>query len=227
MERHTEYLPLHHLTEDPANPKKHDSELLGTSITRFGFIEPLVMDERTGYLVSGHGRLAHLQDLQAQGQQPPEGIQTDSQGQWLAPVIRGWASTSDTEAHAALAALNRVGEKGGWVETALLDLLEEVSESPEALQGIGFTDRDLTTLQRLAEAESIYTTGVESLVDEFRNVSGQEETSYTQSYETATTIYFKDTEAIEEFTTLLGLDKLPKRINYPLGWTPQDNRLHD
>src|SRR3954469_8760630 len=105
-----EYLLLDGLKENPANPKEHELRLMGDSVGRFGFIEPMVLDERTGYLISGHGRYATLIQMRDDKEEAPNGVMLDDQGRWLAPVVRGWASSSDGEAAAALTALNRVGE---------------------------------------------------------------------------------------------------------------------
>ena len=51
-----EYLPLSHLQVAPRNPKRHALDQLGASIGRFGYVEPIIVDERTGRLVAGHGR---------------------------------------------------------------------------------------------------------------------------------------------------------------------------
>jgi ParB-like chromosome segregation protein Spo0J len=51
-----EYLPLATLLKAPRNPKDHDIGLLHDSFSRFGFVEPIALNERTGRLVAGHGR---------------------------------------------------------------------------------------------------------------------------------------------------------------------------
>lgn len=156
--RRIEYLPLTSLEENPANPKKHSLDTLETSVARFGYIDPIVLDERTGYIISGHGRHTALTQMETQyiaapgTIDVPEGVKVDENGQWLVPVARGWGSSSDLEASASLIALNRVNELGGWDEEALLDLMEELTQSvndPEnALAGVGYTEQQFTDLQR-------------------------------------------------------------------------------
>ena len=50
-----EYVPLDQLKKAPRNPKAHSDDIK-TSIGRFGYVEPIVVDERTGCIVAGHGR---------------------------------------------------------------------------------------------------------------------------------------------------------------------------
>ena len=152
-ERWTDYLPLEQLLPNPANPKGHDTDLIDASVGRFGYIEPITLDERTGCLISGHGRRETLMAMRDRGETAPEGVRVrDSDGAWLVPVARGWASHTDTEAMAALVALNRTTEAGGWEDSALLDLLEQVSAiGDEAFAGVGFSEDDLDDLRARLE----------------------------------------------------------------------------
>src|SRR3546814_3060385 len=64
--RRTEYLPLDHLTPDPSNPKAHDLAVIDASVGRFGMIDQIVRDDRTGFIISGHGRSEeHTSELQS------------------------------------------------------------------------------------------------------------------------------------------------------------------
>ncbi len=49
---------------DERNSKDHDVGEISKSVSRFGFVEPLIIDERTGKLVAGHGRLKTLRALE-------------------------------------------------------------------------------------------------------------------------------------------------------------------
>jgi hypothetical protein len=150
--RRTEYVPLDHLRADPANPKAHDTDAIDASIGRFGIIDQIVRDDRTGYIISGHGRDETLRRMRDRGDNPPEGVRIDAGGHWLIPVIVGWASRTDAEARAALIALNRTTELGGWVDDALLDLLDDlIAEGDHGLTGVGFTEADRDALAALAD----------------------------------------------------------------------------
>lgn len=152
--RRTEYIPLEHLRPDPANPKAHNVDVIDASIGRFGIIDQIVRDDRTGYIISGHGRDETLRRMRDRGDNPPEGIRVDASGNWLVPVIVGWASRTDAEARAALIALNRTTELGGWVDESLLDLLDNLDD----FTGVGFSEDDTDDLRaRLEEMATVET----------------------------------------------------------------------
>lgn len=145
--RWAEYMPVADLEPAPTNAKAHDQAALATSVSTFGYMEPVVLDERTGRLVAGHGRTEHLRELQAAGQPAPEGVLVDAAGTWLVLVARGWASTDDDHAKAAGIALNRVGELGGWNQQALAaDLLALRDADLGMFDAAGFTGDQLTDL---------------------------------------------------------------------------------
>lgn len=144
--RSLQYVPVDEIPDAPTNAKDHARTLIDSSITRFRFIEPLVIDERTGRLIAGHGRRDSLQRMQRAGLTPPEGIQVRKDGTWMAPVSRGWASVDDDDAEAAGIALNRVGEAGGWLDDQLHDSLTRLAALPDGLAALGFTKADLTRL---------------------------------------------------------------------------------
>lgn len=125
------------------NPKLHDLESLAASLGRFGYIEPIVRDGRTGRLVSGHGRAESIRAARDAGQDPPEGVEVGADGAWMVYVATGWASKDDDEADAAVIALNRVGEKGGWDKVALADMLQSLDGN---LVGVGYSATDLSDL---------------------------------------------------------------------------------
>lgn len=144
--RRLEWLPLAAIKPAGRNPKRHDVTTLGTSVARFGYVEPMVMDERTGRLVAGHGRREALMKMRAADEQPPEGVRVDAEsGEWCAPVLRGWSSRSDTEAEAYLLASNRLVETGGWDDSQLAELLKGLADQ-DALDGVGFGEDDIARL---------------------------------------------------------------------------------
>jgi len=149
--RKVAYLPLSELTPDPRNPKGHDHETIGASIGRFGVLDLIVRDERTGRIVSGHGRAEVFGRMRDRGEAPPEGVLTTPDGKdWMVPVVVGWSSRTDTEAAAALIALNRTTEMGGWVDESLLELLEELGAvGPAGLAGVGYDEHEIEDLRKL------------------------------------------------------------------------------
>lgn len=145
--RAIEYLPLTDLRPNPRNPKSHDLETIDDSVGRFGYVEPIIRDDRTGFIVSGHGRTKTLHAMHERGESPPEGVLVDEAGHWLVPVTVGWSSRTDTEAAAALIALNRTTELGGWVDDALLDMLDDLADIEGGLDGVGFEESEIEALR--------------------------------------------------------------------------------
>lgn len=146
-ERRVEYMPLSVIEAAPRNPKKHAAAAINRSINRFGLGELPLIDERTGRLVAGHGRLDQVAQMRRDGQAPPDGVRTDLAGDWLVPVLRGWSSRSDAEAEAYLLASNQLTIRGGWDREELAEILGELSEADVELFGdTGFTGDDLNSL---------------------------------------------------------------------------------
>lgn len=151
--RWTEYLPLDEVLRAPRNPKKHDAQIIRASMERFGVVELPALDERTGRLVAGHGRLEDWKTRRDTGEAPPEGVQCDDAGQWLVPVSRGWSSRTDAEAEAYLVVSNRSVEIGGWFEVDLDKMLTDIAREDFALaQVTGTTSAELEELLDAAEA---------------------------------------------------------------------------
>ena len=85
-----EYLPLSDLLsrKDPNNAKLHDLPELEASFRKFGFVAPAAIDETTGVILFGHGRIDELAEMKAGGTKPPDRIRVEGD-EWLVPVIRG------------------------------------------------------------------------------------------------------------------------------------------
>lgn len=144
--RRLEYLPLRGLVDADVNPKSHDTDGIARSITTHGFTEPPLLDERTGRLVAGHGRLDDLRARKGGGGNPPAGVQVDADtGDWLVPVVRGWSSTDDAHAAAYLAASNKLTEAGGWDPALLPGFLSEL-DNVGLLPLTGFSDDELAKM---------------------------------------------------------------------------------
>lgn len=125
--RRLELMPVGALKGHARNPKLHAQGDLQRSLARFQYADPIVLDERTGQVVSGHGRLEALLALKAAGEPPPGGVEAKGK-EWLVPVVRGWASRDDREATAYLVAANKLTEAGGWDEAALAELLKDMGD---------------------------------------------------------------------------------------------------
>ena len=148
-EMRVEYTPIDDVAEAVRNPKLHDFETLAASIRRFGFAAPIAVDERTGRLVAGHGRLETLRRMFDAGESMPDRIK-EQDGEWLVPVIRGLEFADETEAEAFLVADNRISALGGWDTEGLQDIL--ISQAD--LEGIGFEVADLAAIEKEIAATS-------------------------------------------------------------------------
>jgi hypothetical protein len=139
-------MALNEIPRADRNPKAHDLALIRGSIETFGATIAGVLDERTGRLVAGHGRLAVLAEMRDAGASPPEGVQLAGEV-WQVPIVRGWSSRSDAEAEAYVVADNRTGEKGGWDDRLLAEVLDDIADdSPDLLEATGYTGQELEDL---------------------------------------------------------------------------------
>jgi DNA modification methylase len=137
-----EYVPLAELQRWPRNPKKHDEKGIDESLERFGFVNPLVVDETSGKLVAGHGRLEALERRRVSGKEPP--LRVAKRGkEWLVPVLRGIAFKDMTEAESFLLADNKLVENGGWDEEMTATILADLAKGAGDFKGLGFELPDL------------------------------------------------------------------------------------
>jgi hypothetical protein len=170
-ERRTlEYMDLDDLYArfHPKNPKDHDIGELRASFKRFGYVEPIVVDERTGRLASGHGRVTVLMADRQLGITEPNGVDVVD-GRWLAPVVRGWVSKDDDELLAYVIAANRLTETGGWLKGLLTESVIHLADTPGGLLGIGFDSDDLVKfLASSSPPDSFLTLDPDSLATAYR-----------------------------------------------------------
>lgn len=141
-----EYVTLDEVRRWPRNPKLHDDAALERSLKRYGFVAPLLLDERTQKLVAGHGRLAALESLRDAGEAPPARVRVDGKGRWLVPVVRGVSFTTAAEAEAYLLADNRLVEAGGWDQDLLREIVCDLDGAGMELDGLGWSESALDAL---------------------------------------------------------------------------------
>lgn len=144
---HVEMVPLSKLMEWPGNPKEHDLDTLGESFERFGFIEPILYDEKTKRIVAGHGRREKLLAWKDSGKPPPDRIEVRGKD-WYVPVLRGISFENAHEAEAYLLASNQTVMKGGYNATALAEML---SRHAKDAHGIGWRADEITDLVAAAQ----------------------------------------------------------------------------
>lgn len=117
------------LHEDPGNVRKHGPKNLAAirdSLTTFGQVEPLVVQQKTGLVIGGNGRLAAMRDM---GWQECDVVEIDA---------------DDTKAARIGIALNRTGELAEWDSDALAKLLQSIPD--DELGSVGFDAKELNDL---------------------------------------------------------------------------------
>ena len=116
-----EYNPRIRLTE-----VDHEYRALKASIDEFGLVVPLIVNEKTGILISGHQR---LNVMLAEGVEETEVVIVNMEPE---------------KEKALCIALNKIS--GQWDYGALADILEELRDSPVDTLASGFTDDEIADL---------------------------------------------------------------------------------
>ena len=140
----TQTLKLSDIKAATYNPRKQlkpgdaDYERLKNSITNFGLVEPIIVNQRNMTLVGGHQRYAVLKDL---GETETEAIIVDL----------------DEEGEKTLnIALNKI--EGGWDNEKLKDILselptEEVEKTSFSKEEIDDLLKDINRAQEVVDAQ--------------------------------------------------------------------------
>jgi DNA modification methylase len=132
-----DYLPLTDLLtrKSPDNAKLHDLIQMAYSFGKFGFVAPAGIDETTGLLLWGHGRLDELYELKESGAKPPGRIEIEGD-EWLVPTVRGIRLGKKLGPLYRMAD-NAIGE-GLWDKDKLAQtIIAAVGDQLEELQGTG------------------------------------------------------------------------------------------
>src|SRR5688572_10743433 len=130
---------------DPANARTHDQRNLETiqaSLARFGQVEPLVVQQGSGRIIGGNGRLVAMKAL----------------GWTEADVVE--IDLSSIDATALGIALNRTSDLSGFDDRALAELLSTLRVE-DALEGVGFSELEIDDLVATLDLE-----GQGSLIDD-------------------------------------------------------------
>tara|TARA_Y100001963_G_scaffold143422_1_gene214291 strand:- start:121 stop:801 length:681 start_codon:yes stop_codon:yes gene_type:complete len=165
-----EYINLDDIIEADENPKDHDLGVLYESMKRFGFTDPIMLNEASGKLLAGHGRLQALKLFKDRGEKAPDRIQVepdiedDTIEDWFIPVIKGINIENSADAQAYLIADNRITEIGGWKPMELIESLNEVIEETGNLDGTGYDLDDIETILRDIERDSFSVDGEDTTI---------------------------------------------------------------
>ena len=142
-----QYLPLSTLADRflKGNAKLHDIGKISDSIQRYGFRDPLALDATlnngSGGIVEGNGRLEALIKLRTMGASVPRFLVEVDGGDWAVPVVVGADSQTESEGKAYSIDHNLVGMFGAdftaldmsslFDEGAYLSMLEELAEAED------------------------------------------------------------------------------------------------
>lgn len=140
------YRPLASIEPTPNNPKTHDVGVIQESIRRFGFVVPVVVDEKSGRLSAGHGRIEALRLMRAADEPIPEHIRK-SKNDWLVPVVSGARFKDEHELRGFLVGDNQATIAGGWNKAELAAILSRQMDR-ETLDGVGFNSAKVASLLR-------------------------------------------------------------------------------
>ena len=113
---------------NPRSISAHQAEALKRSIDRWGFVEPIVANKRTGKIVGGHQRVDAALALAVQ----------------KVPVH--WVDLDEDSEKALNIALNKIS--GEWNNDTLAELLADLEQSGQDLEDLGF---DADELQKLID----------------------------------------------------------------------------
>lgn len=144
MAARADYVDLATMQRLIKNPKSHDLQAITRSIKTFGFVEPVVINDTTGHIVSGHGRIDALQRMKASGGALPKGVENRG-GQWFIPAWH--IEVKEENEYAVAIALNKTVELGGWDESVLVSILADLAARDETtLLATGYDKDDVDAL---------------------------------------------------------------------------------
>lgn len=196
-----EYTPLDEIQKWPRNPKQHDLEQIKASLRRHGYIDPIVRDSGSGRIVAGHGRSEALTQMHAAEEKAPDRVEVMGDGRWAVPVLGGIAFKDDHEAEAFLVASNRLVELGGWNDDMLSDILADLRSTQDGLIGVGFSDREISSLLSTTNPEKLTGKRPEDKLENFLVGEIKQMVFYFEDAE-----YTSALESIEEIMEQHGLE---------------------
>lgn len=182
---HTKLVDIKDLKPNPRNPNVHPMEqiaLLAKILKAQGWRSPIVVSNRSGFIVKGHGR------LQA----------AISAGFKKAPVDFQDYESDEAEISDIIAD-NRLSELSDFDGAILKDLIEELDTGSIDLDLTGFDQLNLDMLMSQYHVEPI---------DEEAEYDGMPEVDLIGESFRKIIVHFDDADAVKEFQLKLGLSKL-------------------
>ena len=171
------YENLDDIIQADTNPKDHDLGVLYQSMKRFGFTNPIIINESTGKLLAGHGRLQTIKMMRDNGEKAPDRIEVELDTgdetieYWHVPVLYGVSIDNLAEAQAYLIADNRLTELGGWKPMDLMENLSEILEETGNLDGTGYDLDDVETILSDIERDTFDVSDTMTEIDDETEVS--------------------------------------------------------
>lgn len=150
-----DYMPLATMRRFPGNPRSHADESIRGSVELFGFNDPIAIDEKSGHMSEGHGRLDALEAMRAAGKAPPAHVEVSEDGtDWLVPVVRGAAFRSKAELERYIVAHNQTTIAGGWTNEGrdLAGILQRAQAAQVPMVALGFDGEALRRMSATAAA---------------------------------------------------------------------------
>ena len=137
--KHSKLEDIANLVPHPQNPNKHPDKqiaLLAKIIRNSGWRSPIVVRKRSGFIVSGHGRLEAAKLLNVQ----------------TVPIdVQDFKTEAEEFAH--LVADNRIAELSGLSDDKLTELLSGLSETDIDMELTGFDGDELAKLLEVNHEE--------------------------------------------------------------------------
>lgn len=130
--------PVERLIENKHNARTHSAEQvdqIAAAIKEFGFINPILVDEK-GEVLAGHGRILAARQL----------------GMKAVPALR-FDHLTDEQKRAYLLADNKLAENAGWDEELLKLELWALEEAGFDVPLTGFSEKEIEALKKAAENE--------------------------------------------------------------------------
>jgi len=193
--------PLNDIVPYGENPKEHPQEQvdkIASSIQRFGWDQPIVVDG-DGTIIKGHGRYQAAQKL---------GIEQ-------APVIEQ-VQLSETEARAARLADNRVAESSWDIDLLGMEL-ELLDESSLDTELTGFDEDEI-------EAFGVDSGGAPDPQEEWEDAGMADFENEDALADITLKINFPDEQAVERFNELVGETVTPDTTSI---WFPEQEQRQD
>lgn len=130
-------VPISSLRKHPRNPRRGNREKIRASIRAHGFADVVLAQATTRHVIAGWHRIDVARE----------------EGYEVAPIVI-WADVDDAEAERRMLAYNKASDEADYDLTILRDVLVDLSESTDGLDGTLWVGDELGEITRQLERES-------------------------------------------------------------------------